>query len=113
MSIIKEEEFDYQAYTREHPPDPSKIHRGPQASRQRLERKIKSMVHIDADILEQFQALSSEEYQCENLINRALRDWLYAKTMKELVRDELREIIQQVVSSSSQLAQQSKCGFPK
>ena len=108
MSIIKEEEFDYQAYTREHPPDPSKIHRGLQARRQRFERKMKSMVRIDADILEQFQALSSEESQSEILINRALRDWLYAKTMKELVRDELREIIQQVISSGSQVVQRSK-----
>lgn len=108
MSTIKEEDFDYQTYTREHPPDPSKIHRGTRDRRQRFERKMKSMVHIDADILEQFEALSSEEHQCEELINRALHDWLYAKTMKELVRDELREVIQQVILSSPQLVQQSK-----
>lgn len=35
MSTIKDETFDYQAYTRENAPDPAKIQRGIEAREQR------------------------------------------------------------------------------
>jgi len=36
----------------------------------------------------------------EKLINQALREWLSAKDLKALVRTELREMVEQVLSSN-------------
>ena len=40
MNTVENREFDYQAYVRENPPDPSRIRRGTEARRQRLEKKL-------------------------------------------------------------------------
>lgn len=98
IDTIRDKEFDYQSYMRENPPDPSQIHRGPGARKQRLEAaRMKSSVRIDEEILDQFRQLSSDSY--ENLINKALREWLAAKGVKELVREELPNIIQETLAS--------------
>lgn len=43
MNTTENREFDYQAYMRENPPDPSRIRRGTEARRQRLEAARKKI----------------------------------------------------------------------
>jgi hypothetical protein len=51
MNTIKEEEFNYQAYTRDNPPESSEICRGTEARKQRFEvAKMRSTIRIDEDI---------------------------------------------------------------
>ncbi|MEW6212211.1 MAG: hypothetical protein AB1631_28035 [Acidobacteriota bacterium] len=101
MSTMEDDAFDYQAYTRETPPDRSKIRRG-RADRQRRfdEAMMRLAVRIDEDTLEQFHRLASDEHGCEQLINQALREWLAAKSMKELVREEIQSAVRQSLSSA-------------
>lgn len=106
MSIIKEEEFDYQAYTRDNPPDLSKIRRGTEYRRQRFEAaRMKRTIRIDEDILEEFRQLTPQGQQYEQIINQALREWLTVKSMKEIVREELRQVIQKTLSSADLVKQ--------
>ncbi|NUO80044.1 hypothetical protein HUU05_08205 [candidate division KSB1 bacterium] len=100
MNTIRDEDFDYQAYTRDNPPDPEKIHRGYEARKQRLEAaRLKSAIQIDKDILERFRQMIPEGQSYERAINQALREWLSAKDMKELIRGELRQMVQQTLST--------------
>ncbi len=100
MSMIKEEEFDYQAYTRTHPPDASKIQRGADARRQRFEAaQRRQVIRIDEDVLDEFRQLTPDAQDYERLINQALREWLSAQNVKELVREELHEIIRTAMTS--------------
>ena len=97
----RDREFDYQAFVKENPPDPAKIVRGKDARQQRLEAAQEKMtIRIDKDILAKFKKLASKEHGHEELINQVLRDWLSAKDIKELVRDELQQIVQRAFSSA-------------
>ena len=100
MTTINEEEFDYQAYAKTHPPDVTKIRRGPEARKQRFEAaKKRSAIRIDEDVLDQFQQLTPQAQDYERLINQALREWLSAQNIKELVREELHQMVQTVLTS--------------
>ena len=100
MNTIKKEGFDYQAYARAHPPDVTKIQRGTAARQERFEAaKKRSAIRIDEDILEQFRQLASEESDEEKFINQALREWLAAQNVKELVREELPQMLQTALTS--------------
>jgi uncharacterized protein (DUF4415 family) len=82
------------------PPDPAKIHRGTVDRQRRLETTLKlRTVRIDEDILEQFQQLAAAGQNSEQLINQALREWLSAQSMKELVRVEIQAAVQQSLAS--------------
>jgi uncharacterized protein (DUF4415 family) len=99
-TIKKDEDFDYQTYMRENPPDPAKIQRGLEARRQRFEATMKKLsVRIERDIFDQFQKLASPDQDCGKLINQALREWLSAKGIKELIRTELRQVVRSEFSS--------------
>jgi len=116
MSTIKDndETFDYQAYTRENAPDPAKIQRGPEARRHRLEAAImKSVLRIDKDILQQFKQLAPSDQECQRLINQALREWLSAKDVKELVRTELQHVVQQALALILSRAELPKSSLEK
>jgi uncharacterized protein (DUF4415 family) len=117
MSTIKDkdETFDYQAYTRENAPDPAKIQRGPEARRQRLEEAavMKSVLRIDKDILQQFKQLASSDQECQRLINQALREWLSAKDVKELVRAELQHVVRQALALIESKVESSKSNIEK
>lgn len=92
MSTSKDDDFDYQAYVRNNPPDITKMQWGTEARKQRFAAAVmRQAVRIDKDVLEQFQELVPEGQRCERLINQALREWLYARGMKELVREELQQ----------------------
>jgi uncharacterized protein (DUF4415 family) len=100
MNMIKEQEFDYYTYTQENPPDPQKIRRGLEARRHRFEAAThKTLIRIDGDILEQFHQLLPDKQDYEHVINQALREWLSAQNIKELVRDELHQMVQTILTS--------------
>ena len=100
IGFVWDEDFDYQAYTQDNPPDPEKIQRGYEARKQRLEAaRSRSAIQIDEDILERFRQMTPESQSYERVINQALRDWLSAKDMKDLIRGELRQMVQQTLSS--------------
>lgn len=95
MSITNDDDFDYPAYTRDNPPDPTKIRRGIEARRQRIEAAMKRpAIRIDEDILAQLQRLIAPGQTAEQVINQALREWLSAQDMRELLRTELQQAVQ-------------------
>ncbi len=99
MSTIKDETFDYQAYTRENAPDPAKIQRGIEAREQRWKAATpKTVVGIDDDIIAEFKQLVPQEQEYRQLINQALREWLIAKDVKGLVRTELQQVVRQALA---------------
>ena len=110
--MIKEEEFDYQTYTRTHPPDASKIQRGADARRQSFEAaQRRQVIRIDEDVLDEFRQLTPDAQDYERLINQALREWLSAQNVKELVREELHEIIQGKSAEAEILLRQALAVF--
>ena len=100
MSTTDKKEFDYQAYMKEHPPNLKNIRRGTDARKQRFEEAaMTDRVRIDEDILDQFQQLTPPGQGYEKFINQALREWLSAKNVKELLREELTQMVQQAFAS--------------
>jgi uncharacterized protein (DUF4415 family) len=101
MNIMEDDNFDYRAYTRETPPDPAKILRGTAERRRRFDEAMSRLsVRLDEDVFEQFRQLTAEGQSVERLINQALREWLSAQGMKELVRAEIQRVVQQSLSST-------------
>jgi hypothetical protein len=93
---MENEEIDYQAYMRETPPNPALIARGVEARQQRWQAAMaKTAVCIDKDLLQQFGELVPAGQSCESLINQALREWLFAKGMKEMLRAEVQLAVRQ------------------
>lgn len=79
---------------KENSPDPAMIQRGASVRKKRFQAALKkSSVHVDKDILDQFEQLVLQGQECEKLINQALREWLSAKGVKELVRTELQQVV--------------------
>ncbi len=105
MSTIEDDNFDYQSYMKRNAPVSRDVQRGTKARRQRLEAAIKRFaIRIDEDILEQFQQLDSTGTGYERLINQALREWLSARGVKELVREELQDIVYKALSTTGEKA---------
>ena len=93
-------EFDYQAYMKENAPNPAKIRRGLDALRAKKEAvKTKLTIRIDEDVIQQFRDLTPEGRGYQSLINQALREWLAAQDVKELIRQELAVIVDKAISS--------------
>jgi uncharacterized protein (DUF4415 family) len=100
MSTTKDKEFDYQTYTRQNPPDAEKIHWGSKARQQRREMvKNKITIRIDPDILEQFKQMVPEGQGYQRLINQALREWLVTRQMRDVVRQELKAMSDQLIAA--------------
>jgi hypothetical protein len=95
--------FDYQANMREVPPDPSKIHRGPaERERRRAEAALRYQhVRIERENFEQFQQIAANGQNAEQLINQALREWLAAQGIKEMVRAEIQSAVRQTLSAAA------------
>ena len=95
MNTTNEEDFDYQAYTRDNPPNPAKINYGPEArERRRAAAIIRPAVRVEQEILAQFQELAAPGQSAEQAINQALREWLAAKELKEMIRSEVHDAVQ-------------------
>jgi len=102
MSTIKDDSFDYKTFVKRNAPDTSGIQRGKNARKQRLEAAItRDAIRIDEDILKQFQQLVPKGQGYERLMNQALREWLSARDVKELVREELPHLVQQALSTKT------------
>lgn len=100
------DDFDYQAYTRETPPDPTKITRGlAERELRRAKAMLEQSVRIDLATLEQFrQRAASSGQSCEQLINQALREWLATDGMRDVLRAEIRAAVQESLAEAWQQA---------
>ena len=100
MNTMEDNEFDYYSYTQTNPPDASKIKRGTGLRMKRFETKtLQDRIRIDQDILTEFDTLASHAKEREQLINKALREWISARSVKELVQQELSRIIRETLES--------------
>ena len=98
MPTTKEPDFDYQTYMRQHPPELKQIQRGPAEREKRREvAKSKITIRIDTDIIEQFKQMVPDGQGYQRLMNQALREWLMAQGVTELVREELQELTAKVI----------------
>ena len=93
----------YIAYFKDHDPDPAKIRRGPELFEERRRRMEEAAakrptVRLDEDVAKELQPLMNEGQTYNQVVNQALREWLVAKEMKELVREELQEAFRQAIS---------------
>jgi hypothetical protein len=97
------ETFDYQANMREVPPDPNQIHRGPaELERRRAEAALRYQhVRVERENFEQFQQIAANGQSAEQLINQALREWLAAQGIKEMVRAEIQLAVRQTLSAAA------------
>ncbi len=107
INTMEDETAVYQAYMRENPPDPAKIQRGPEARERRRQRMIEAAakrptVRLDEEVAKELQQLMAEGLTYDQVVNQALREWLVAKEMKELVREELQHAFQQVISAGKE-----------
>ena len=101
MSIMEDRTADYQVNRRETPPDPPQIRRGAAARQKRLDATLKRQaIRIDPDILQQFGQLAAEGQSAEQLINQALRQWLAADGIREIVRAEIQVAVRQSLSAA-------------
>ena len=74
---MQNENFDYQTYMREHPPDISKIERGAEARQRRLKAAMKKVsVRIERDIFDQFEKIATPGQDSSNLINQASQHYI-------------------------------------
>lgn len=79
------------------PEDLGELERGPEAIRKKMrqaaERKKQVTIRLDADIVAAFKQLAGPEGSYQTLINRALHEWLDAKSVRGLVEDALEDIV--------------------
>jgi uncharacterized protein (DUF4415 family) len=105
MPTTKDIEFDYQTYMRRNPPEPRRIRRGLQARQQRRDQaKSRITIRIDTDILAQFKQLVPDGQGYQRLMNQALREWLSAQSIQELVHRELKAMAAQMVALLQEVA---------
>ena len=75
------------------------MQRGTEARTRRRAAKDRITIRIDRDVLDQFKELATEGRSYQRLINGALREWLAARGVKELIREELEGLTERVVSA--------------
>lgn len=109
MSTKKNKDFDYQAYMQNSSPNPAKIRRGLDALREKREAvKTKITIRIDEEVVHQFKQMAPDGRGYQSIINQALREWLAAQDVKELVREELTGLVSKAVSSIESAVQPAK-----
>jgi predicted transcriptional regulator len=64
-------------------------------------------IQIDTDILEQFQQLAPAGQGSQCLMNQALREWLIARDIQQLVREELKAMTAQVIATLQEASRRS------
>jgi uncharacterized protein (DUF4415 family) len=100
MHTSEPEEFDYQSSMRQSTPEARQIRRGTRERElRRAGAKERITIRIDHDVLERFKDLAPQGQGYQSLINEALREWLSARGVKELIREELEEMTEKVVSA--------------
>jgi len=109
MNTKKDKEFDYKTFMKEGTLDPSEINRGPGARQKRREvGKTRITIRIDEEIIKKFKKIAPGGRGYQSLINIALREWLAAQGVKELVSNKISEVVDQAVVSIQNVAQSSK-----
>lgn len=97
---IKTEEFDYQTYTRENAPDPTKIRSYDERQAKWQEAaENKTIVALDREIVEKFEQLGSSRKEAILLMNTALREWLTTRDMKQLIKDDFQHMLADTLAS--------------
>lgn len=103
MSMSKEEERELEELeeqARTVPQDVEFFEGGPDAFRKRMrqaaERKQQITIRLDADIVSGFKQLAGEDGSYQTLMNRALHEWLEARSVRGLVEDAIDVIITEV-----------------
>ncbi len=80
--------------------DEIETEQGYEAFRERMrdaaERKQQVTIRLDADIVATFKELAGEEGSYQTLINRALHEWLEARSVRGLVSEAVDEIVTRV-----------------
>jgi uncharacterized protein (DUF4415 family) len=80
--------------------DEIETEQGYEAFRERMreaaERKQQVTIRLDADIVATFKELAGEEGSYQTLINRALHEWLEARSVRGLVAEAVDEIVTRV-----------------
>ena len=98
MSTKTEKDIDYQEYMRSNDPKPE--YDGLERRHgQRENGKQRITIRIDEEVLASFRKLVPEGRGYQKLINQALREWLAASEVKELVREELSSLVDRAVFS--------------
>ncbi len=97
----EDEKFDYQAHYQATSPRSETLVSSQEArAGRRQTKKQRITIRLDQDIVERFKGMANEDgYQ--TLINQALRQWLEAQGVKELLRDELPQLVQDAVRTHS------------
>lgn len=116
MSTNNKNEPDYEAYLQHTPPEPEKRSGLKEREQRRLlkTQKEKITIRLDQEVLDEFRQLAPEGKGYQNLINLALREWLSARGIKELVKEELTEFIGVAVESIKHAtASREKGEFPQ
>ncbi|MFB3040248.1 MAG: BrnA antitoxin family protein, partial [Candidatus Poribacteria bacterium] len=74
--------------------------KSPEARQQRRElAKTRITIRIDEDTVKKFKQMVPDGRGYQSLINQALREWLVAQGVKELLQEELPSILEQAMSS--------------
>ena len=98
MSTKTEKDIDYQEYMRSNDPNPE--HDGLERRRKRRDSsKQRITIRLDEEVLAGFRKMVPEGRGYQKLINQALREWLAASEVKELVREELSSLVERAVYS--------------
>jgi len=74
-----------------------------QARRAAASAKQRITIRLDEDILAEFRALATEDGNYQTLINLALRQWLEAQGLKELLRQDLPELVRDALQNAAPL----------
>jgi len=59
-------------------------------------KKQRITIRLDEEVLEAFREMAPEGRGYQKLINEALKEWLLAEDVKEVVREELRRFLDKV-----------------
>jgi len=99
MSTNNNKEVDYEEYLRTKKPEKKKRSGiKEREERRRLKaQKEKITIRLDKEVLEKFKQMTPEGKGYQNLINQALREWLSAQGVKELIREELTGLVAEAV----------------
>lgn len=62
--------------------------------------KTRITIRIDEDVIQQFKTMAPEGRGYQSLMNRALREWLSAQGVKELLQQDLRDLVRESVVSA-------------
>ena len=96
---MEDKDFDYENFFKNNPTKKPKVIGGIEERNRRIREAVKTRVTIrlDADIIEEFKKKVPEGRGYQSLINQALREWLTAQGVSEMLRQELPTLVRQVV----------------